>query len=315
MLPSFSGLTVQSPNTPKRILIGNHHTTSGDEDLESKEVATVDEPNVFKCTNVEKLQVFKMKPLVLRCGVHAGGVLQMPSMTLTEQQCHIKCYEGRKINLKIAELKTSLVYHEPQFLFHAGTDDHINDDGHFRYFAFDITHAANYADEEVHHRKKENKFIHVFKIIKPIPRLAFFADTQTWNHMSGRVAMMVNGTCHPETGPMTDAQKRIAKEKGTPLGMPGSEYDWSNRINSFQTCNNENLNGFISTTVGSQTHPYFIVEPKFELMLKVQRLSAYLEHVQCFQLVDYNGTVTYEDATMKRARDDDSPNPNAKKHR
>ena len=66
----------------------------------------------------------------------------------------------------------------------------------------------------------------------------------------------------------------------------------------------------ISTTVASQTSPVFIVEPKFELMLKVERLSTYLQHVKCFELVDYNGTVTYEEANNKRVRGDDYPNPN-----
>ena len=312
MLPSLGRLTVQSPNAPKRVLIGNIDTTSGEDDLESMEVATVNESNVFQCTNVEKIEVFKMKPLLLRnSGASAGGVLQMPSMTLTEQECHIKCQGEKKVHLKIATLKTELVYNEPQFLFHAGVDDHIKDDGHFRYFAFDVTHAANYADEEVFRRKKPSKFLHVFKIIKPIPRLAFFADSKTWNEMSGRVKMVKRNQCLPPQGELlTDNQKKEAQKDAVGLGMPQIEYDWVNQINSFETCKNEKLNGFISTTVASQTVPVLIVEPKFELMLKVERLSTYLQHVKCFELVDYNGTVTYEEANNKRVRGDDYPNPN-----
>ena len=76
--------------------------------------------------------------------------------------------------------------------------------------------------------------------------------------------------------------------------MPVSEYNWSERVREFKTSTGEQLNGFIATTVLSATEPYLIIEPKFELMLNVDRLSDYLEHVKCYALEDYVGKVVYQ---------------------
>ena len=145
------------------------------------------------CGDVESLDVFHANVFSLNPKdprVVAGGRMQMPGMTLSKNLHTITCPGGRSsISLKIATLQTHLAYSNEQLLFHASTDPILRDDGHFRYFAFDVSHAATYAWEESTRQESEEAYMHVFRVKTAIPNLAFFADSETWADMSGRTTI------------------------------------------------------------------------------------------------------------------------------
>ena len=251
------------------------------------------------CEEVEKLAVFRANEVVLNKELNwcAGGRLQMPGMDIKDGVCSILC-PNMAIKIKMATLKTKLAYSNEQFLFHAGVDNAIKDDGHFRYFAFDATHSANYVQEELSRQNASTKFMHVFRVKKDIPNLAFFADSKTWAGMSGRGEMLNNQACPPDLRGVDPKAIETGAMKANALGMSQAEYDWSEYIGKFKTDTGVKLNGFISTTAFSAAMPHLIVEPKFELMLKVDRLAEYLEHVKCYALEDYVGEVVYQQAPI-----------------
>lgn len=257
------------------------------------------EEPILHCEKVEKMLMFRANQIYVNKerGWCAGGRMQMPGVDISDETCSILC-PNMKITLKIATLKTKLPYSNEQLLFHAGVDDHIKDDGHFRYFAFDATHSANYVEEEMQRRNVNTKFMHVFRVKKEIPNLAFFADTKTWMDMSGREKMFKNRLCPPD---MTNMDPQTAEKKAREaalLGMPRTEWEWVEHVRDFKTSSGITFNGFISTTGVSATLPFPLVEPKFELMLKVERLTDYLEHVKCYALEDYIGNVVYQTETQ-----------------
>ena len=170
---------------------------------------TVDESPaipVLGCVGVDTIEVFHAKDFKPCSGkdICLGGRLQMPAVSFASEPCSILC-ENATIRLKLATLQTKLAYSGDQFLFHAGVESVIKDDGNFRYFAFDMTHSANYVQEEMYRRKQTTQFIHVFKVTNEIPELAFFADTNTWHDMSGRTTMFKSGQCLANMGNGVDA--------------------------------------------------------------------------------------------------------------
>lgn len=242
---------------------------------------------------VFRAQVFNLKSTVNTCLV-AGGRIQMPGMTINEESVSILCPgDNLPIKLKMATLNTKLDYSDEQFLFHATTDSTFDDDGHFRYFAFDASHSANYACEESSRRGASKEFMHVFRVKSKIPNLALFADSNTWADMSGRMQMLEAGRCDPKLETLDAETVASRKRDADALGMVMKEYNWSERIRDFKTTTGETLNGFIATTSLSATAPHFIVEPKFELMLNVPKLADYLEHVKCYKIEEYVGEVDY----------------------
>mgnify|MGYP004240768393 CR=1 FL=1 len=264
--------------------------------------AETTDSETIDCGEAEELMVFRANPRTVNANKKwcLGARMQMPGMDITSDTCSIAC-TNMEIILKIATLKTKLAYSNEQLLFHASTDRTLKDDGHFRYFAFDASHSANYANEECARRHVNGQFLHVFRVKKEIPNLALFADTDTWAVMSGRSAMLNEGKCDPTTllGERDAETKEARQIEATSLGMPFGEYEWSERIREFQTSTGVPLNGFISTTALSATEPYIVMEAKFELMLNVDKLSDFLEHVGCFKLVDYVGKVEYKDSTQQ----------------
>lgn len=300
MLPSLSQLVIQSIDAKGKadgtvVEDGSLRDDGDDGDVVDSGDDGDDAPTI-DCGEVERMivfraNVFKLNPQEARWV--AGGRMQMPGMALKDEVCSIMC-SNMKINLKMATLETRLAYSNEQFLFHAGTDSTLKDDGHFRYFAFDASHSANYALEESVRRNAKKEFMHVFRVKKDIPNLAFFADSETWAQMSGRTSMLENGTCPPELGTLDAKTTESRTKAANALGMPLPEYNWSERIRDFKTSTGEELNGFIGTTILSAMEPDFIVAAKFELMLNVHRLSDYLEHVKCYVLEDYVGQVVYQ---------------------
>lgn len=269
--------------------------TGGANDDEGSDKRQAIAETVMDCGEVDKMVVFRANEIIVNeernwC---AGGRLQMPGMDIQDGTCSILC-PNMAIKIKMATLKTTLPYSNEQFLFHAGVDSTIKDDGHFRYFAFDATYSANYVQEELWHQNASTKFMHVFRVKKEIPNLAFFADSNTWYSASGRAEMLNNQACPPDVRSVDPK----AMEKAKALGMTKEEYDWAEHVGELKTDTGVKLNGFISTTAFSATMPHLIVEPKFELMLKVDRLAEYLEHVKCYALEDYVGEVVYQQAPI-----------------
>tara|TARA_B100001094_G_scaffold25343_1_gene21185 strand:+ start:3674 stop:4573 length:900 start_codon:yes stop_codon:yes gene_type:complete len=252
------------------------------------------EAPILHCGKAEKMLMFRANEIYVnkKNGWCSGGRMQMPGVDISEHTCSILC-PNMKITLKIATLKTKLLYSNEQLLFHASVDDHIKDDGNFRYFAFDPTHSANYVEEEIIRKNASTKFMHVFRVKKEIPNLAFFADTKTWSSMSGRETMLKNRTCPPGMKNMDPQTAETKAREAALLGMPLTEWEWAEHVRDFKTSSGITLNGFVSTTGVSATLPFTLVEPKFELMLKVERLTEYLEHVKCYVLEDYIGKVEY----------------------
>ena len=260
----------------------------------------VDNVPVINCGEIaeaKKMFVFRLNEFQVNSAQRwfVGGRIQMPGMSLKDEICSIMC-PNMTIKLKLATLETRLDYSSEQFLFHSGTENTIKDDGHFRYFAFDATHSANYVEEEIARRKSgaDTKFMHVFRVKKEIPNLAFFADSVTWNNMSGRTQMLRDNTCSPVTPTLGSQEAVELKRAADALGMPVAEYNWSQHIRQLKTSTGDELNGFIATTIVSATTPKVIVEPKFELMLKVDKITEYLEHIKCYALEDYIGKVEYQ---------------------
>lgn len=268
--------------------------------MEGGQRMRVDDAPTLKinCENVETMMVFQAQVFDLQSTLNScfvtGGRIQMPGMTISKDPFTINCPSNGHVSLKMATLNTKLDYSNEQFLFHATTESTFNDDGHFRYFAFDASHSANYVCEESSRRRADKEFMHVFRVKKDIPNLALFADSSTWADMSGRVTMLRTRTCAPELGTLDDETTASRARDASALGMVKDEYDWSERIRDFKTSTGEPLNGFIATTSLSATEPHFIVEPKFELMLNVPRLTDYLEHVKCYKLEEYVGAVNYQ---------------------
>lgn len=254
---------------------------------------------IIDCGEAEKMVMFRANEVVVNKELNwcAGGRLQMPGMDIKDGTCSILC-PNMAIKIKMATLKTTLAYSNEQFLFHASVDNTIKDDGHFRYFAFDATYSANYVQEELWQQNASTKFMHVFRVKKEIPNLALFADSNTWQSMSGRAELLNNQTCPPDLTGVDPKAMETRAMKANALGMTPAEYNWSEYIGKFKTDTGVKLNGFISTTAFSATMPHFIVEPKFELMLKVDRLAEYLEHVKCYALEDYVGEVVYQQAPI-----------------
>ena len=208
----------------------------------------------------------------------------MPSCDLKEAT--IECPRSigtSRITLPIAKLHTMLPY-APQLLYHSTVHKSFQDDGTFRFFAFEPSISLNYVQEEMVNQNAETKFMHVFKIKKAIPHLALFADSEKAMGEMGGLSTSLLTQCPPK-GVLTPKEMMHAKS----LGMSVPEYLWASRINQFKV-GKQSLNGWIrTTTVSSLTDK--LIDPGLEVMLNVDSLDEYLEHVFCWSLEDYKPSV------------------------